>query len=70
MPKIVCYKFNGITKHYFGQDFLKGTATDLLTIETEQNFKCNKQMVFTGERNFYQNANKTCHICKKNISIK
>ena len=43
------YKFNDESKYYFGPDCIKRFATDLPTIDTENNFQCNKQMIFTTE---------------------
>ena len=40
-------------------------ASDLLEIETENNFKRNKQMIFNEEDKLYLETNNTCHICSK-----
>ena len=34
-------------------------------METENNFKRNKQMIFTEEDKLYHETNNTCHICSK-----
>ena len=52
-------------KHYFVLDFIKRFASDLLEIETENNFKRNKQMIFNGEDKLFLDTNNTCHICSK-----
>ena len=52
-------------KHYFGLDCLKSFARDLLEKETENNFKRNKQMIFTEKDKLYHNATNTCHIASK-----
>ena len=49
-------------KYYFGLDCIKRFASDLLEIETENNFKRNKQMMFNEEENLYHETNNTCHI--------
>ena len=52
-------------KYYFGLDFIKRYASDLLEIETENNFKCNKQMIFTEKDKLNHCATNICHICGK-----
>ena len=52
-------------KYYFGLDCIKRFASDLLEIETENNFKRNKQMIFNKEDELYYETNNTCHICNK-----
>ena len=54
------YKFNqrtgfadNIFEYYFSQVYLKRFASDLLTIETEHNFKYNKQIIFSEEVELY-----------------
>ena len=52
-------------KHYFGLGCIKRFARDLLEIETGNNFKRNKQMIFTEEDKLCHETNKACHICSK-----
>ena len=52
-------------KYYFGLDCIKRFASDLLEIETENNFKRNKQKLFNEEDKLYHETNNTCHICSK-----
>ena len=52
-------------KCYFRLDCIKRFASDLLEIETENNFKRNKQMIFNEEDKLYYETNNTCHICSK-----
>ena len=52
-------------KYYFGLDCIKRFATDLLTIETENNFKYIKQVIFNAKDELYHNANTICQICSK-----
>ena len=52
-------------KYYFGLDCIKRLASDLLEIETENNFKRNKQKIFNEEDKLYHETNNTCHICSK-----
>ena len=52
-------------QYYFGLNCIKRFASDLLEIETENNFKRNKQMIFNEEDKLYQETNNTCHICSK-----
>ena len=52
-------------KYYFDLDCIKRFAGDLLEIETENNFKRNKQMIFNEEDKLYHETNNTCHICIK-----
>ena len=65
VPIAVGYTWQGNFKHYFGLGCIKSFARDLLEIETENNFKRNKQMIFTEEDKLYQEINNTCHICSK-----
>ena len=59
------YTWQGNFKHYFGLGCIKRFARDLLEIETGNNFKRNKQMIFTEEDKLYHETNNTCHICSK-----
>ena len=59
------YTWQGNFKHYFGLGCIKSFARDLLEIETENNFKRNKQMIFTEEDKLYHETNNACHICSK-----
>ena len=59
------YIWQGNFKYYFGLDCIKRFASDLLEIETENNFKRNKQMIFNEEDNLDHETNNTCHIFKK-----
>ena len=52
-------------KYYFGLDCIKRFACDLLKIETENNFKRNKQMLFNEEDKLYHETDNTCHICSR-----
>ena len=65
IPIAVGYTWQGNFKHYFGLGCIKSFARDLLEIETENNFKRNKQTVFTEEDKLYHETNNTCHICSK-----
>ena len=64
-PISVGYIWQGNFKYYFGLDCIKIFASDLLEIETENNFKRNKQMIFNEEDILYHETNNTCHICSK-----
>ena len=57
--------WQSIFKYYFVIDCIKRFARDLLEIETENNFKLNKPMIFTEEYKLYHKATNTCHICSK-----
>ena len=60
------YIWQGNFKYYFGLDCIQRFASDLLEIETENNFKRNKQMIFNEEEDqLYQETNNTCRICSK-----
>ena len=59
------YTWQGNFKHYLGLGCIKRFARDLLEIETGNNFKRNKQMIFTEEDKLYHETNNTCHICSK-----
>ena len=59
------YIWQGNFKNYFGLDCIKRFASDLLEIETENNFKRNKQMIFNEEDKLYHETNHTRHICSK-----
>ena len=59
------YIWQGNFKYYFGLDCNKRFASDLLEIETENNFKRNKQKIFNEEDRLYHESNNTCHICSK-----
>ena len=59
------YIWQGNFKYYFGLDCIKRFANDLLEIETVNNFKRNKQMIFNEEDKLYHETNNTCHICSK-----
>ena len=65
IPISVGYIWQGNFKHYFGLGCIKRFARVLLEIETEDNFKRNKQMIFTEEDKLYHETNNTCHICGK-----
>ena len=64
------YTWQGNFKHYFGLGCIKSFARDLLEIETENNFKRNKQMIFTEEDKLYNETNNTYHICSKTCNNK
>ena len=59
------YIWQCIFRYYFGLDCIKIFASDLLEIETKNNFKRNKQMIFNEEYKLYHETNSTCHICSK-----
>ena len=59
------YIWQGNFKYYFGLDCIKISTSDLLEIETENNFKRNKQMIFNEEHKLYYETNNICHICSK-----
>ena len=59
------YIWQGNFKYYFGLDCIKRFASDLLQIETENNFKRNKQMIFNEDDKLYHETNNICHICSK-----
>ena len=59
------YIWQGNFKYYFGLDCIKRFANDLLEIETENNFKRNKQMIFNEEDKLHHETDNTCHICSK-----
>ena len=63
IPIAVGYTWQCKFKYYFGLDCIKRFASDLLEIETENNFKRNKQMIFNEEDKLYHEVNNTCHIC-------
>ena len=65
IPISVGYIWQCNFKYYFGLDCIKGFASDLLEIETENNFKLNKQNIFNEEDKLYHENNNTCHICSK-----
>ena len=65
IPIAVGYTWQGNFKHYFGLGCIKSFARDLLEIETGNNFKRNKQMIFNEEDKLYHETNNTCHICSK-----
>ena len=65
IPIAVGYTWQGNFKHYFGLGCIKRFARDLLEIETENNFKRNKQMIFNEEDKLYHETNNICHICSK-----
>ena len=64
------YTWQGNFKHYFGLGCIKRFAIDLLEIETGNNFKRNKQMIFTEEDKLYHETNNICHICSKTCTNK
>ena len=49
IPISVGYMFKGETNCCFSLDCIKRFAADLMTIETENNFQYNKQIIFTTE---------------------
>ena len=65
IPICVGYIWQCNFKYYFGLHFIKRFASDLLEIETENNFKRNKQMIFNEEEKLYHETNNTCHTCSK-----
>ena len=65
IPISVGYIWQCNFKYYFGLDCIKRFSSDLLEIETENNFKRNKQMIFKEEDKFYHETYNTCHICSK-----
>ena len=69
-PINVGYLWQGIFKYYFHLHYIKRFVSDLLEIETENNFHCNKQMIFNEEDKLYNETNNTCHICSKTCIYK
>ena len=65
IPISVGYIWRCNLNYYFGLDCIKRFASDLLELETENNFKRNKQMIFNEEDKFNHETNNTCHICSK-----
>ena len=65
IPISVGYIWQCTFKYYSGLDCIKRFASDLLEIETENNFKRNKQMIFNEEDKLYHEANNNCHIFSK-----
>ena len=65
IPKSVGYNWQCNFKYHFGLDCIKRFASDLLKIETENNFKRNKQKIFNEEDKLYHEANNTSNICSK-----
>ena len=65
IPINVGYIWQGTFKYYFGIDCIKRFASDLLEIETENNLKLSKPMIFNKEDELYHETNNTCHICSK-----
>ena len=61
----VVYIWQGNFKHYFGLDCIERFATDLLEIETENNFKCNEKVIFNKDDKLYHETKNTCYICSK-----
>ena len=59
------YIWQGNFIHHFGLDCIKRFARDLLEIETENNFKLNKPMIFIKEDDLYHEISNTCNICSK-----
>ena len=57
-------------KYYFGLDCIKRFASELLEIETENNFRRNKQLIFNEEDKLYHETNNTCHICSTTCNNK
>ena len=64
-PIAVGYKINNNYKYYFGLDYIKRFASDLLETETEKNIKRNEKMVFNEEDKKYHEVNNIFHICSK-----
>ena len=65
IPISVGYIWQCSFKYYFGLECIKRLASDLLEIETENNFKRNNKMIFNEEEKLYHETNNTCHICSK-----
>ena len=65
IPISVGYIWQCNLKYYFGLDCNKRFASDLLEIETENNIKRNKQMIFNEEDKLYHETNSTCQICSR-----
>ena len=70
IPISVGYFWQGNFKYYFHLHCIKRFISDLSEIETENNFKRNKQMIFNEEDKFYHEINNTCHICSKTCIYK
>ena len=65
VPIAIGFSWNGDYKSYFGSDCIKDYVKHLLEIETENNFKLNKPIMFNKEDSLYHDTNNTCHICNK-----
>ena len=70
IPISTGYIWQGNFKYYFGIDGIKRFASDLLEIETENNFKHDGVMIYTEEDKINHNATNTCHICRKTCNNK
>ena len=70
IPISVGYIWPGNFKYYFGLNCIRRFASELLEIETENNFKDKEKMAITEEDKLYHNATNTCHICGKHVLIK
>ena len=65
VPLSVGYIWQCNFEYYFGLDCIKRFASDLLKIESENNFKRTKQMMFNEEDKLFHETYNTCHICSK-----
>ena len=65
----VGYIWQGNIKYYLGLDCIKRFARYLLEIETENNFKLDKPMIFNVKDELYHETNDSRHICSKTCII-
>ena len=67
IPISVGYIWQNNFKYYFGHDWIKRLAREILEIETEKSFKRKEKMIFNKADKIYPETNNTCHICGKTI---
>ena len=65
LPNAIGFSWNGDYKSYFSPDCVKDCVRDVMEIETENNFKLNKPIIFNKEDYLYHDTNNTCRICNK-----
>ena len=65
VPIAVGSNFNGNYESFFGSDSNKDYFKDLMEIETKNNFKLNKPIIFNEEDELYHETSNTCDICIK-----
>ena len=64
-PISIGYIWQSNFKYYFGLDCIKRFSRDISEIETGNNFKLNKPMIFNKEDELYHETINTCHKCSK-----